>query len=483
MLLLLRDSGIPVTDSQQIDRSLWPNYQIHISENLPSPLNNACSAKCNILKWSELRDSSITDTLDLDSQANVTWQESDHWLSETIVTDQVRNTVLHNLRRSLQARAIPWVQFAALPFNYKSVVNFRIDLDEPYPDDWQRVIKSLEPLEPAVTWFLSTKAGSQCPVIFDWLKGCDLQSHGHWHHIHCKEPKLNRINLIKAHRVLLERSITASGFAPPRGRISKDLVETLRAMGYHYLAGIGPPEGFLPVRGEDGLWRMHCQPVSEGLYLENDVNDEKVVIDGYLNAAERMIETQRPIFWYGHAERRLGRKPDILKELVNFALQTPGLWQISQSGYLTWLEARSKIPVTVTGTAGMANCLEVHWDANSLNPAPVMELEWEQRSWQVPLSTNQNSYTIRLSRDGGTAVKPIRAIRLKPEEVINFEGFRCRLKNWLDWERETPASILLQGSLHSQVKAVLRTWTDRSWHRTFQPKAWPYSDHQSEDAA
>jgi len=427
------------------------------------------------ISWESLLEDLCTpESLDPKSQKPVgcQWHENTIMLSENIIQEITAKGVVNRLRTAIINHGLPWVQLSPYPNGYTGVFNFRMDIDEPEPDDWRSVIKALSPIEPAVTWFLSTQATQKSSQIYDWLKGHDVQSHGHWHHVHTGDGKLNHKNLQMAHDELLSRGFNPTGYAAPCGKITDDLSPHLRSMNYKYLAGIGDLCGSIPQKADDGIWRIHALPVSEGLYLEANIDDTDSVVNGYITIAERALSNDRPLFWYGHAERRLGRRPQILESLLNHLIQKQGLWHVTISEYLGWLDERSEIQFEVISSGADQTRFDLHWNQNESHKSPQIWFENNRHRWTVQLSQGQGSSTINIEPENG---QPLIHQSDSPEfEFLQYsKGWKLDLKNYLDWERETPVDFLRNGPMKRRIKGFLRSWTDESWQQRFTPKAWP----------
>ena len=466
--------GVPVTKSS-------PN-QIHSAiiitdDALESPADHLKFYGQNTLRisWESLLEELCTpESLDPKAHKPVgcRWVENTISLSENIIQEITEREVIKRLRTAIIHHGLPWVQLSPYPEGYKGVFNFRIDIDEPEPDDWKSVIKSLAPIEPAVTWFLSTRATQQSAQIYDRLKGHDVQSHGHWHHVHTIDRDLNSKNLQMAHDELVSRGFNPTGYAAPCGKITDDLSPHLRSMNYKYLAGIGDLCGSTPQKADDGIWRIHALPVSEGLYLEANIDDVDSVVNGYIAIAERALRNDRPLFWYGHAERRLGRRPQILESLLNHLLQKQGLWHVTISEYLGWLDKRSEIQFEVISSRTDKTRFDIHWNRNESQKSAQIWFEDAQHRWAIPFNKGQGTSTITLDPENS---QPLIHHSESPEfELLqDSRGWKLELKNYLDWERETPVDFLQNGPMKRRIKGFLRSWTDETWQQRFTPKAWP----------
>lgn len=479
---ILQDAGVPVVHSQELPADEISQFQIHLidADTKCDVIDSLRASGYQSLTWQSLVHSCLTGiSTDPDQTEQATWVENGIRLTERIVKDAFRSTLLQDLKSRLEQSGIPWIQLSPFPSRYDSALNFRVDIDEPAPDDWLRVVRELDALEPAVTWFLCTNATEKNPEIYDWLSGRDVHSHGHWHHVHQRDAILNQGNLEESHKTLARRNFNSRAFAAPAGRLTPDLTKSLQKLNYQYLAGIGGPDGFLPYRGPDGIWRCHCLPVSEGLYLDQGIDDTASIIDGYIQIAERAGKYNRPLFWYGHAERRLGRRPEILRELVRYAQGLPRIWLTTPGAYIDWLNWRNQIEIRVQSNSNDTGQLMIDWNLNSnCNPdslSPDIWIEQSDRRWKAPMHSYRGTSHIEFSIDSSTPIFSPEPTQLQFGSADPNWNFRHELRLWLDWERETPVEILRSGTLRSKLKAGLRAMTDNSWRRRFSPREWQFS--------
>ncbi len=474
---LLSDLGVPVRKCER--GHAHSQILIHDLQH-STPDQSTVDSNCNKIpplriSWQSLLNGlAVPGELDPRLQKTVAcrWLENGIPVSENIIDDSVIRKIESRLRHMIITHGLPWVQFAPYPSGYCGVFNFRIDIDEPEPLDWHPVISALEPVEPAVTWFLSTIATEKCPQIYDWLKGCDVQSHGHWHHVHRNDPDLNRLNLHLAHHALLDRGFAPIGYAAPCGRMTNDLPGHLSALSYQYLAGIGDLCGSIPRSCADGIWRIQALPVSEGLFLEAGVDHSDSIIEAYLAIAQRAISNNRPMFWYGHAERRLGRRPQILKELVSHVLQRRGLWHVQIGSYLKWLKGRSEMQCNIFQSPDAAGALKLRWNNPDFALKPQILINDSQYQWQVEIDAGQGEMDFQMTPETAIEIPN----RLDPPvngPLEPFWSWKSAWKQAIDWERQTPVDKLQTGPLVRRLKGFLRSQTDEKWQSRFVPKAWP----------
>lgn len=225
-------------------------------------------------------------------------------------------------RRVLDAGGI-WLRAGVHPWPHTATFGFRVDLDEPYPEDYLRFAAARDRLGWAdrVTHFVCTSAYAGIPRATRDLARPDLdvQSHGHHHHVYAAaEP--NRRNLARARDELARLGIEVRGFAGPGGRWNPGLDAALRELGHEYgsefqvVADDRPAFPWIGDRFSDRL-QIPTHPVCEGIFHEAGHADGGAVTRHLVATLRRKVVRGEPAFLYGHPERRLARHLDTLDEL------------------------------------------------------------------------------------------------------------------------------------------------------------------------
>ncbi len=438
--------------------------------------------------WQELMPPATSaETFDAEMARSSTfnWREKGVPIRESIVRGTVGDSVIERLRTLVISHGAPWVRLAPWPAGFEGAFNFRFDLDEPDFEDWRQVAGIVDDAsaEPGVTWFLSTRAASRIPEACSLLAGRDVQSHGHWHHSHVGDPGLNAENIAVSDSFLRRSHFRPTGFAPPAGRITPDLSGHLVRHGYRYLAGLADVSGSLPRTDAFGLTHIHALPVCEGAFLEAGIDDAETVVSGYLAAATRAVSRDRPIFWFGHPDRRLGRKPEILRRLLTAASDFGRLWRVSLGTYADWLRARNRIDLTVATDDRYPGKLALQWHSPCRTlPEPTIRIEQGGRRWSVVCGGSSGQASLRLDhRHSSPVPAALPEPECRPESPAG--DFRSAIRSVLDWERETPVEVLRGGPPARRLKGWLRRATDNAWQAHFEPLAWPRENASGERAA
>ena len=156
----------------------------------------------------------------IDNQnARATWRVRKWNLSERVSRQPkawIRRRMISALRQQVLAGGGTWIRLAPFPYPFRSAFNFRVDLDEPVPEDYHRFALTRNLLADCCTHFVSTHAYENEGEVLSDLRRHDTQSHGHFHYVY-RDPEANFRNLERADRVLRDSGFAPAGFAAPMG--------------------------------------------------------------------------------------------------------------------------------------------------------------------------------------------------------------------------------------------------------------------------
>jgi hypothetical protein len=295
-------------------------------------------------------------------------------------------------------------------------------------------------------------------VLADLL-GFDTQSHGH-HHVIYRDPEANRRNLTRAHRILVDSGLTPVGFAGPHGRWNPGLDRTLEDLGYRYSSDfqLGFDDlPFYPWLGDrfSKVLQVPIHPVCEGLFMEEGVDDGRVVAQYLARVVRTKINACEPAFVYGHPERRLARFPEVLAELAAVVAREPYVWRATLTEFAQWWRWRG----------------ERRW---SIVPKPEgrFELQFDDWSTEFPLAVEvvrgQHVSTVPVTgprmllrlEDLAYERRELRPEFPPPMLTRRMPSLRTAVRTALDWETVTPLDELPSNLLADRVKKGLRWWRD-----------------------
>jgi peptidoglycan/xylan/chitin deacetylase (PgdA/CDA1 family) len=348
---------------------------------------------------------------------------------------------------------------APFPHPFRSAFNFRVDLDEPVPEDYHRFALTRNLLADCCTHFVSTHAYADQPEVLSDLMRYDTQSHGHFHYVY-RDPESNYRNLDRAHRLLCAGGFAPKGFAAPHGRWNPGLDDAMESLGYEYSSDfqLGYDDlPFFPWRcGRfSRVLQVPVHPVCEGLFLDAGVEDSRVVEHYLCRVVTARLQTGEPAFVYGHPERRLGRMPEILIALHRLLEKQSLVWRTTMTELAEWWRWRGSRRYMVLSRGG--NRFEIQLE------------EWDPR---YPLA-------VEVCRPGFSSVLPLSGARtmVSLDELVyersaaprdgvitppTLDRHQTNLKDAvaraLDWETVTPLHELSASSLPERLKKGLRWW-------------------------
>jgi hypothetical protein len=393
--------------------------------------------------------------------ARVIWQVRRWSLSERVARYPkawIRRRLVEQLREQVLAKGGVWITLAPYPFPYRSVFNFRVDLDEPVPADYHRFALTRNLLSDCSTHFVSTHAYETEQSVLGDLQRRDTQSHGHFHYVY-RDPAANQRNVARADGVLRDAGFEPVGFAAPHGRWNPGLDDAIESMGYQYSSDfqLGYDDlPFFPWKRDrfSRVLQLPVHPVCEGLFLDAGVRDGRIVAEYLCRTVDLKVSSGEPALIYGHPERRLGRMPEILIALHRLLERQSLVWRATLTELAGWWRWRTNRKYMVFPRGG--NRFEVQFD------------EWDTK-YPLALQIDRGSFTCSLPVSGSRTM--FRMDDLVYERRPTAEGslmppshdarpatLKETVRRALDWETVTPIHELSSDSLPDRVKKGLRWW-------------------------
>jgi hypothetical protein len=371
----------------------------------------------------------------------------------------IRRGMIDLLRDRVTAAGGVWMRLAPYPYPFRSAFNFRVDLDEPVPEDYHRFALPRNLLADCCTHFVSTHAYERDAEVLDDLRRHDTQSHGHFHYVY-RDPEANLRNLQRADRVLRDAGFEPTGFAGPHGRWNPGLDDAIESLGYEYSSDfqLGHDDfPFFPWKGDrfSRVLQVPVHPVCEGLFLDAGVADTRVVADYLGRVVAEKIATGDPAFVYGHPERRLGRMPEILITLHRLLDRQSLVWRATLTEFARWWRWRASLKYIVLPRDG--HRFEVQFD------------EWDPR-YPLALEIRRGSFVSAIPLHGPRTVlsaddlvferreRPASPLVVPPAIDTRGPSLKEAVRQALDWETVTPIHELSSSTLPGRLKKGLRWW-------------------------
>ncbi len=371
----------------------------------------------------------------------------------------IRQRLLHRIRQAVLRSGGIWARLAPYPFPCRSAFNFRVDLDEPVPDDYARFARARRRVEDCCTHFVSTSAYGEHATILQDLLRFDTQSHGH-HHVVYRDPEANRRNLMRAHVILAESGFHPNAFAAPHGRWNQGLDSALEDLGYEYSSDfqLGHDDfPFFPWRHDEARFSRVLQvpihPVCEGLFLETGATPGRVIADYLVSVVRSKIAAGEPAFVYGHPERRLARIPEVLSALDAATVANPLLWRVTLTEFAAWWRWRSERRWSLV--AKPEGRFEVQFDDWDSRYPLGLEIRRGEHVSSLPLL---NPRTMLRLEDLVYERRDLRLDLPAPRPVPWSPSLKAAVRDVLDWETVTPLEELTGSTWAARVKKRLRSW-------------------------
>ncbi len=392
--------------------------------------------------------------------AKVFWKLSEGVVSERVARfpkATIRHRLIPRLMHAVTNSGGVWARLAPYPFPYRSAFNFRADLDETMPEDYERFARARRPIEDCCTHFVSTHAYGKEQEILQDLRRFDTQSHGHYHFIY-RDPEANRRNLRRARRILEDVGFASIGFAAPHGRWNPGLDEVLEDFGYQYSSDfqLGYDDlPFFPWRGDrfSTVLQVPIHPICEGIFMEAGIEGGRAIAEHLSEIVHAKVAAGEPAFVYGHPENRLARYPEVLAGLASAIADEPYLWRVTLSDFAQWWRWRNAQQWSLVPRMG-----------------GKYELQFEEWGSQFPLA-------LEVVRGQHVAMVPITGPRMllrledlayerrgRPSPPVpqvfppRSPSLRAAVRNALDWETVTPLDDLPTKLFRDRLKKRLRQW-------------------------
>lgn len=406
-------------------------------------------------------------TIDNGAVSRSVWQVGP-WTASEETSDHdraaIRSAVLDELRPIIEAHGGAWMRVGAVPHPYRTAFCFRFDHDSFVADDFAAVLDAMAGHESMTTHFVCASTHESHGDAVRRLEGCDVGSHGYHHHTY-RTVRENVVNMARGIHVLESLGFEPSGFAAPHGRYHRELAAALAVCGITHGSEFAAAYDDWPfITPDNGVVQIPIHPVCLGIVLEavdrdfsgnDDVRRRAAgdVRDYFLDVAERKRTARAPIFLYGHPDGRLGRYPQILRDLLAQVDGWHDMWKTNFTAFQQWWRIRDAIEFEVRAAD---DGYEIR--ASALPSGCEAALEWVTASGVARLPLD--APVIRIRRES-TTFEPSASVELpQPIRREPIRGIRERLRRALDWEYVTPVGEIDAGPWRGKLKRTLRRWKE-----------------------
>lgn len=385
------------------------------------------------------------------------WRLNDLSPSEEICRVDKRNVrrrLMARLRRIVERRGGVWLGISPYPFPYRSAFNLHIDYDQYDAGDFDRLQKSLEGRQEAVTHFVNGAAYESHGDALARLFGLDVGSHGFRHHTY-RTFEENFRNVERGIRVLEEARLQPVGFTAPHGRFNRPLLEALERLEIGHSSEFAAAYDELPfLPAGSTVLQIPVHPICLGIILEATAASKEsavvAAIEHFRSAIQEKYSAREPIFLYGHPTGRLGRYPQLLESIFREIERRSDIWRVTMSEWAAWWRVRARTQLTVSREADYL-VVDVAKDPSRFR----LGLEYHRGRQVARLPLDRTN--VRISPDAIPYEDRAEQSAFRPVRVDQSHGLRGRVQRWIDWERETPVEEIAPTNLRNVAKRTLRT--------------------------
>jgi hypothetical protein len=401
------------------------------------------------------------------------WQVGHLRVQESVAREDkflIRERLLAGLRGMIEAAGGAWLQVAAYPFPYRSVFNFRIDHDDYVSHEFAATLNAMNGHEAAISHYICAADFVGRRDELARLQGQHIGSHGFRHHTF-RDAADNRRNIHCGIEALRNEGVEPVGFAAPHGRFNRGLLAALSELRVSHSSEFGLAYDELPFVIGDML-QIPIHPICLGICLEaargagfqgaipgthgslekcpvSQSAAAAITLDHFQDFAREAFRAGEPILLYGHPTGRLGRYPNVLAGILDSVARLDGLWRTSLAEWAAWWRTRAGAMLSVVRD-GERWIVRSEGLCNSYRMAAEI---WRGESVAtLPLDQPATTFT-----PGALAFArpPQRRSRPTPKRISN-EGWRGRVRAYLDWERVTPIDEIGTDTLRHWAKRALR---------------------------
>jgi len=385
---------------------------------------------------------------------------------------RVRQELLRGLREMVEAAGGAWLQVATYPFPYRSVFNFRIDHDDYVSHDFAATLEATAGHESAISHYVCAADFVGRRNELARLQGQHIGSHGFRHHTF-HDAADNRRNIDRGIKALQNEGVDPVGFAAPHGRFNRGLHAALSELGVSHSSEFGLAYDELPFFIGDVL-QIPIHPICLGVCLEaaqergagfqgaipnssgslencptSPSAAAEMTLFHFQEFARSAFLAGEPILLYGHPTGRLGRYPHVLADILDAVARFDGLWRTTLAEWADWWRARASVKLIVE-RAGERWIVR----AEGLCASYRIAAEISRGETVAILPLDQPVTTFAPSALAFGRRPPCRS---RPKlRTIPSEGWRERMRAYLDWERVTPIEEIGADTFRHWAKRTLR---------------------------
>lgn len=274
-------------------------------------------------------------------------------VAETVAArpfSKIHEHLVAAIQKAFWRQGLPYARLSYYPEPYESAFSFRFDLDNFIERDFDEMCRLIEENPNATTCFVNLMSHERETAALARLSKLptEIASHSYIHHVYDSLVQ-NEFNLKKAEDLLSAHAKKIEGFAGPHGRWTPSLQRVLETHQYLYSSEFGLDYDGLPFYADingrpSSVLQIPAHPVCEGVFMERyPIPEALKKMDAYYDAViSEKIAKRMPIFIFGHPDSRIGRYPEIFRNIVK-KVNAAGIkiWKTEFRHFAKWWKKRS----------------------------------------------------------------------------------------------------------------------------------------------
>ncbi len=400
-----------------------------------------------------------------------------------------REQLLANVRAKVEDAGGIWATLSPVPSPHQSAFCLRVDYDKAEPVDVGRFLAAIGGYEEATSHYLCGSEYQEQHEVLSRLRGMHVGAHGYWHHTYTTAAE-NSGNIQRCVELLDRAGLNPCGFVAPHGRYTAGLAASLAKLGVTHSSEFSLAHDDLPFFPQDGdgkplpTLQIPVHPISLGIVLEaaeqSVTTNIETVIECLCRHYSCWLRTNhqagQPTWFYGHPDSRLGRYPQVVREIFRTLDALNGVWKTSLAEFETWWRERNSLRWCVEQTSAGLHVRRLSGEASH---RPSVEIWHGQQVAQVAFDAPElmiqtkhapppNDASAQSRRSTVCpARQPCKHVqarfvsrpappRLHRENLTHSFSLRGAFKNFIDWERDTPRTEIRVRGIRQLLKKSMR---------------------------
>lgn len=360
---------------------------------------------------------------------------------------------------------LPFVRIWYYPRNYRSLFNFRFDLDEDIGNEIEKIADIARGYRDCTTMFACCASFENSSHKIKRLidEDYDIQSHGYYHHTYSSEEQ-NRSNIQKSIDYFRNMGHEVEGFAAPKGRWNKGLQTVLEKSGFLYSSEFSLGYDDFPFYpASDGaasvVLQIPIHPICWGLYKDAGIFDDEAIKRYIFEVISKKYDNREPVIIYGHPGEGISKNPRLLNDIYEYSCGKGNIWRTNLSNLAKWWKKRDRIIFSDISFESDKGVLKYTVDKDidfsdaylSIQRGPAKRAYYGIFKVSQEIDLNDIKYE---DIEEGASGPVLYGERIWEKPIT--KRIKDGIIDMLDWEECTPVNELRRENIMSQLKYVLR---------------------------